>query len=659
MKSRCPALVVLVALVACGDQPSDRTAYFSIDESLATPASFFDFPFPSDLRLRPSGAPDMSGFPNPRNVPILASLVSVIEERRGWPVMPIAYVRFTAPVPQRSLADVIPRDASAPALLIDIDPSSPEVGARFPLVAATLAHDAFVPEHLVALAPRPGIVLRPHTRYAYVLREAFAPGFEPPAAFADLAAGRTPAGPRGKAAAELYAPLWPVLAELGIDDALVATVFTTGDEVARVRERSEAIRASYHPLIENLTLVNGSSYDGFCRLDGTITLPQFQRGTPPFDTDGRFVVDANDVPVRQTELAIPLTLTIPKTAMPVTGWPLYMFFHGSTGISTGLVDLGPSATPNGEPEPGKGPGFVVARHGIAAVSAALPSNHERVPGGNDYPYINLANLAAFPFTFQQGVLEQRMLLDALLALDIPDAVLAGCGAAPSATGHHRFDAAKLVAGGESMGGMYTNMIGAVEPRFGALVPTGAGGFWNMMILETATLPGARSLLATALAVDETTLSFVHPALDTLALGWEIAEPIVYMARLARRPLPGMRVPHIYQPVGMDDSYFPIEVYDAAALANGNPQAGDELWPSMQDALALDGLSGIAPYPIRGNAGGKTRVVVQFAGDGLIDSHEIYRQLDTVKHQYGCFLASYLRDGVATVPAPGALTDTCP
>ena len=42
----------------------------------------------------------------------------------------------------------------------------------------------------------------------------------------------------------------------------------------------------------------------------------------------------------------------------------------------------------------------------------------------------------------------------------------------------------------------------------------------------------------------------------------------------------------------------------------------------------------------------------------IDAHYIYRQLDSVKHQYGCFLETYLGDGVPTVSAPGGLMDPC-
>jgi len=653
-------LALTLVLAACGDDAPGSTVYFDLEGSIAEPATFWNLPFPSDLRLAASGAPDLTGFPNPRNVPILNALLTTVDERRGWPVMPVAYVRFTAPVPERAITDVIP--AGDPSVvLLDIDPDSPELGTLYPIVAATLLPDPYVTSDLVALAPRPGIVLRAGTRYAYVIRSAFAPGFSPAPAFAALAAGKTPSGSRGADAVALHAPLWPALEAAGIAkaDALVAVVFTTSDEVARTHARSEAIRTTYEPTIDDLALVGGATLDGFCQLRGTITMPQFQNGMPPFDTQGRFELDGNDVPTMQRTLTIPLTITLPKRAMPATGWPLYQFIHGSGGLSTGIVDLGYASTPADMPEPGKGPGYVVALHGIAAASAAMPINPERLPGASDYAYLNINNLSAFPSTFQQGVFEQRLFLDALLALQIPQATVAGCGIPAPAGSAHRFDPAGLSLGGQSMGGMYTNLVGAIEPRFGALVPTGAGGFWNLMILQTSLVPGARSLLGTALGLDDATLLFVHPALDLLALGWEVADPLVYMARLGRRPLPTMPARHVYEPVGKDDENFPNEIYDACALAYGNQQAGTPVWPTLQDALALDELDGVLTYPVKGNLGGKTRVVVQFAGDGIISSHYLYRQNPGVKHQYGCFLESYLRDGVPTVPAPGAITDPCP
>jgi len=272
-----------------------------------------------------------------------------------------------------------------------------------------------------------------------------------------------------------------------------------------------------------------------------------------------------------------------------------------------------------------------------------------MPGASNYAYLNLNNLGAFPYTFQQGAFEQRMLLDALLAAQLP-----GCGTTTPA----RFDPSTLTAGGHSMGGMYTNMIAAIEPRYGALTPFGAGGFWNMMILDTAIIPGSRDLLAGVLGVDNEHLTFVHPALGLIGLGWEIAEPGASMARIARRPLPGFPARHVYQPIGLDDQFFANSVFDAAALAYGNQQAGELVWPGTQAALHADALAGMMQYPVRGNRG-TTSVVVQYTDGGILDAHYIHRQREEVRYQYGCFLATYVRDGIPTVAAPAPVTSPCP
>lgn len=664
-------VVTAFLLAACGDDggAASPDVVFDLDGELAGEA-FFDAPFPSDVRVDADGTPSYAGFPNKNGATIVTQLLTLADARRGAPMMPIAYFRFTRALPPRAAADVIAPGADAPILLVDVDPDSPERGDLVPVVATTFTPDDFAPAYLLGVAPRPGFVLAPDTTYAVVVRTAAAPGFARPAAIADLAAGRVPAGARGAATAAAYAPLWPTLDELGIpaDDVLTATVFTTGDETAVMYARSEAIRAAHDAVITNLHVdpVDGNHTApgaAYCELVGEVTFPQFQTGNAPYNASGSgvFVLDGSGAPTVQAMMTVPITITIPAGPMPTGGWPLYQFFHGSGGLSSGVVDLGKTLTPTGEPIVGEGPAFVVARYGIASASSALPINPERFVGASDYEYLNLRNLIAFPYTFQQGVYEQRLLLDALLALQIPAATLATCRGTDTTV--HRFDAAKLVAGGQSMGGMYTNLFGAVEPRVGALVPTGAGGFWSMMILDTGLVDGARGLLASLFQTRAEELTFLYPGMSLLAAGWEIAEPGLAMARLGRRPLPGLPVHHVYEPVGKDDIYFPTIVYDAAALAYGNRQAGDEKWPGTQAALALDGLGGLATYPVSNNVRSPdgidhTRVVVQFESDGIVDSHYIYRQLDEVKHQYACFFDSYLRTGTPVVVAPAPLTAPC-
>jgi len=658
------SLPMLLVVAACGGDESSGPpdVYFDLAAPHDTYATFWDQPFPSDLRLNDDGTLDLAGYPNQRELPIVDALLEIARLHVGAPQMAISYVRFGVAVPERRHGDVIAGGLAGDVFLIDVDPDSPERGRTVPVVAETLVRDDFAPTTLVAVAPRPGIVLAPDTAYAVVFRRGFAPDAAPPRDFVALRDGR-----HDGAATAVFAPLWPVLDEVGVDreDLLVATVFTTGDETRRMYERSEAVRAHFDATIADLAIdpVDGAAHDGFCELVGTVTFPQFQVGTQPFGTDGTFVYDGDGVPVVQGEMTVPLRITIPSAEMPATGWPLYQFFHGSGGVSSGLVDLGRSAVPEDVPELGKGPGWVVAQHGIAAASSALPLNPERLPGANDTAYLNISNLKAFPFTFQQGVFEQRLLLDALLALEIDPSVLAGCSgvALPDGATAHRFDAAKVVAGGQSMGGMYTNLTTSVEPRYGAVVPTGAGGDWNLMLLETDLIPGAREFIATTFDTDAERINFLQPALGLIGIGFAIAEPVVAMSRIGRQPLdePGFAPRHVYQPVGRGDIYFATSIYDAAALAYGNQQAGDPVWPEMQDALALDGLDGVLAYPVRGNRDGVTRVVVQYEGDGILDPHYIYRQLDAVKHQYACFFATYLATGTPSVVAPDAADAPCP
>ena len=641
--------LALVLLVACTSTPTPQThtVAFDLDSKLDTSTTYWDLPYPSDLRLAADGTVDFTGFPNDRALPVVTDLLAGAKRHAGFPVMPIAYFKFTDAAPSYDLTAI-----AADARILDIDPTSPELGTTYPVVAQTLEQDAYTGKNLVAVAPYPGIVLRAATKYAFVLDKSFAPGVDVPDQFAALASKSS----SNDKATNLYAPLWSALGNT--DTVLVATVFTTGDEVTLLQHRSEALRAN-HVTIDNLHVdpVDGNQHDGYCELLATVTFPQFQTGTAPFDHDGIFTLDANGVPIKQTDLVVPLTITIPNGAMPANGWPLWQFFHGSGGASSDLVDDGPSLTATSEPLVGEGPGAVVARRGIAAASSAMPLNPERLPGASEFIYLNFNNLSAFPFTFQQGVFEQRMLLDALVDLQIPAATVASCAGVAQTT--HHFDATKLVAGGHSMGGMYTNMIAAVEPRFGAITPFGAGGFWNLMILETATVPGARDLLSSILGVDSASIAFTHPALGLIEQGWEIADPINSMARLVRRPLPGTQPRHIYQPIGMDDKFFPNDVFDAAALAYGNRQAGNQVWPTTQLSLAVDHLDGMMAYPVSADRDATTAVVVQYHDDGILDAHYIHRQLDAVKYQYGCFLQTFLRDGVPTVPAPQAVTAACP
>ncbi|MBE7453491.1 MAG: hypothetical protein HS111_32910 [Kofleriaceae bacterium] len=126
------------------------------------------------------------------------------------------------------------------------------------------------------------------------------------------------------------------------------------------------------------------------------------------------------------------------------------------------------------------------------------------------------------------------------------------------------------------------------------MPTGAGGYWGKMILDTDLIGGARGFLGGVFATDASQRTFLHPGLALLGVSWpDRRADGVDDAR--RRPPPagrGSRCATSTSRWGRATSASRPEIFDAAALAYGNRQAGAVLWPELQAALALDGLDGV-------------------------------------------------------------------
>lgn len=657
---------------SAGTAAAGTTVYFDLAADTDAEAGFYAFPQPSDLRLDAGGAASFKGFPNPKAMPTVTALAGIAGDHHGYAVMPVAYFQFDAPLAELDATKVIAAKVDSPILLIDIDPKSTERGKLRPTIAATLPVDPYVPDNLLAVAPRPGFVLRGAHTYAFVvlrkLNDAAGKALGVPADLATLAQNGTPAGAKGAAAKASYAPLWETLDTLKIDRASVAaaTVFTTGDAMAETLGLVTKLRAKYTITIDGVKLDPTGETKDLCRLNAKVSYPQFQKGVPPFDKDGLFEMGADGLPKHQRDETAPVVLVIPKKAMPAAGYALEVFIHGSGGASDAML------SPLGEddkPMKGAGPAHVLAPLGIASAGSAMPVNPERLPGASEIAYINANNIPMTRDVFRQGIIEQLLFIDALKGLQIPKAALDACigPTLPAGKTVFAFDPDKLVMAGQSMGAWYTNLIAPLEPRIQAVVPSGAGGYFALFLTTAGTDQVTIHTLAGAIGpilfATFAKFTMLHPGAALAQTALEVADPMIGQPRMAARPLPGMPARSIYTPVGPGDHYFSPATYEAVQLAYGNEEAGDVAWQGLPDALALDGRGTLLPYPVTANRtseNGKkyTGVVVAKKVTGY-DPHALYSHDEGVKHQYGCFLATQLAKGMATVVAPAPLDTPCP
>lgn len=662
------SLFVALALGACGsdddDAPNPSTRLvFDTSANIAEMEHFYDLPFPSDVRRKADGRTDWTGFPNPRKNAAVAGFLGLAADRVGASLLPVAHFQFSDALAEVSPDTVWPTDESAPFQILNVDDSSPERGKQIPAIAATGLEDVFRPEFLLSVSPAPGHLLRPKTRYAVVVTRAArdaagrALGVSKPFAQALRSTGTDT---WGKSLEPLRAT-WELLAR-NTSEIVAATVFTTGAPVEETAAMSDSVNEKFAVTVDNVALVTDAARhsDSLCEFSATVTYPQFQRGTPPFDTEGDIVLGADGMPVKQRDEVSPVRLVIPRKPMPDNGYPLVLTIHGTGGRSDALV--APYVTEAQGPVFGRGTAFPLAELGFASAGSAMPVNKERVPNGPPDDYVNPANLAAIRHTLRQGVFESRLYVSALLKLRIPASAVAACTGAslPAGAPNAFFDANKVYVTGQSLGGMYASMVTAVDPRVKAVVPTGAGGYFALQLLYTTAVTNAQALIQTLIGTN-VRLSTLHPALGLAHAGLEPADPISFVRRIGAEPLAGKEPVPVMQPGAPGDPYFPIQVYDALAVSYKHPVGGALVWPDLGVAVARNGL-GVVALPltnnVTGSAGAYTGAVVPVAAIAGKDPHQIIFASEPLRHQLSCFFYTHAQTGKATIVASDDTRPSC-
>jgi hypothetical protein len=636
--------------------PAVKAMFVVPREDMVTP--YFDTPFPNDLRRDPvTGRPDVRRWPEAVNVLALRTVLDAFAEYDGFALNAALYFTFDGAVDAALLPDPAGSDsAGSPVQLVDVDPASPELGRRFPLMLdfdpVALDH-GYRPANTLSILPVPGFPLREATRYAAVVTTGVRDlDGRPVTRTADMEAvlGTTPsADPVLEAARALYAPALDVLASsAGITRDRIASVavFTT----MHATDITPGLRAAVHsvpaPTPDAMAVVGETDHNWV--YEGTFESPDFQVGEPPYtpDEEGYIARDAaSGAPLIEEIDTIRFAVSVPKDA-PASGgacYPIVVYNHGTGGDYLTFTGSGSSfGAPWREAE-------ALGSRGIAVVSFDQPLHGTRGSTGIDVAFSTYdpTNPRAARDNMLQAAADDFQLVRMLTAgaprpLRIP-ASLNGAG-----TGDVCFDPTNIYYMGHSQGGSTGPPFVAFEPAVRAVVLSGAGGgIQSTLFLRKLPVNGGGTqpvseFVATILSTTPESLDIFHPALNAVEMSIEPVEPMNY-GRLFLHPPPGVPVKSVHMTEGMEDIDTPPPTIEYLATAIGLTlmEPVEHLPPGM----ALFGPP-VDTSPVAGNVdGGRyTAVLAQYAGYG----HFAIYDFAPARTRYAEFLRSFAEDGIGTV-----------
>ena len=628
-------------------------------------ATFFDHPWPSDLRLE-NGSPRFEGFYNPASLPILDAYIETMKGLLdGFSPAGAGYVRFTGAIDTSTLP-ATPKDGLDPTAgvqLLDIDPSSPEHGQR-KLISLEFHADQglyYLPDTL-AYIPTPGFPLRPHTRYALVVTDAVNdPSGAPVAQSSTVAmlAGVTTPDATTRAASAALAGAVVEIQKAGIAPAHIVhlAVFTTADPTKELSAVRDAVaKTSPPPTAEPGMWMIGSSNAGYTEYQGIYgPSPNYQAGKLPFSNygDGGQFVFMNGLPVVQSTQNLRFSLMVPPAStcpMPTAGYPIVLYAHGTGGDWRSYV--------------GDGTGAALAAHCLATMGVDQIFQGTRpgsTPGATEtqigLTFYNFLNPVAARTNGRQSAIDevQRARLFTETHLVVPASV--------STTGADiLFDATKVMVFGHSQGGLNAPLFTAIDPTARGGVFSGAGAQISLSLLYKTQPPPAVADLVRALlgfnASNGAELDVFHPCMSLFQSIIDVEDPLHYGRLQALEPRPGFAPKSVYMtegvnPDGSGDGYAPPPTIEAHALSIGLPlQLPDQhdieqlAWGGPTPAtVPMNGLSGNLAN------GAASGILAQWAPPLGVDGHFVVFTVPAAREQAATFLQNLAANPHGLVPPP--------
>jgi hypothetical protein len=605
-------------------------------------ATFFSFPFPSDLRTSAQGHPILQGMQT-RNSPLVKDALAWVEgERPGFSPSTAAYIGLNGALdpgslPQSALESAT---ATATAFVIGIDPNSPDFGVRHPVdVRFKAKGDNFTPDNLLIFSVVMGVPLRNGARYAAVLTSgARSAAGNPAVAHPEVEAAKRQQATDPAMGAHLNEAM-AALRDAGVstDDVVAVAAFRTADPTLDLQHIRTWLYTQPAPAVgpwERAPDLDEDTYDVYT---ARVDLNEFFSGQPPYTAqfgEGAFLFDANGAPQDTRAISTRLVLTTPKGAMPAAGWPLVIYGHGTGGDA--YTQLGKSYEAD-----------FLAAEGIAMLGFDAPLHGERGSGAIEPDVLLLANAVAGRELFRQHAVDLFTLfrLQEAGGFDIP-----AQAAGNSAPITFRRDLDLYM--GHSQGSQVAGMTLALEPLIGAAFFSGGGGGGILSVFDrefngTPIICTIASLIR--VGCDQLTEDHPLPRLILQPL-LDPADPVAYARNYFQELHPGGRAKHLAMTEGTLDPYTPPRAIEALAAAAGVPL----MEAVVQTSAALEVTNNPRQRPpqtqnvISADGSAITSGLMQFEGEGHF---VIYRKADARNRYVQFFKSATANGGVPTIVGP--------
>lgn len=629
------------------DEGPPRALFVVPRAGASTP--FFDLPWPTDLRRTPAGTPDLSGFPNPRGVELLDEYIAAIEgAQRGFATNGAVYLRFSRAIDEGTLPASLAESVSAGAsvFFLDVDPDSPDVGARHPAVVTFEdRRTIFWPGHCIALRPPHGVPLEGGRTYAAVVTTAVTQATgEPFARDDDFAALMDGTGDAAVGDARVaYRPAIDAVVAAGVaeDEILSLAVFTTQDPTAIGFALRDYVDAAPPPAPIAGSLEPGSGAMGVLEVVGRYgPVPIFQDGVVPYETTGGAIdLDATGAPVVHGTYEARVSITVPQaTTMPAEGFPVVLYSHGTGGNYRSFIADGTATRLGAE-------GYAVM--GIDQIHHG--ARNPRADLSPEILFFNIGNPDAVRYNTLESAIDIVSQARFAATVTIPSTALMVPG------GPVHFDPDRIYFFGHSQGGLVGPLFLGLDDGVRGGVVSAGGAILAYALLEKVQplsipevvraaleLPGGSAM--TAFAAEG--FDFEHPVI-TLLQGWiEPSEPSNYGRLAFDRPRAGYAPKSILSTEGLMDEYVSPPSIEALAVSMRVP-----LLEPVSRAIPVYDFLGIATMgpEVTGNVAGgmATAGLLQYPDQGHF---AVFRD-DVARARIAGFFRSLRSGGPGTIPAP--------